>query len=143
MSALAVVAGTLGLGGCGAVDVAAPPEAANAACTAAAGAWPETVADESRTATTSDSPAVAAWGDPAIVARCGLTPPGPTTDECVDIDGIDWVVRPLDDGQAYTTYGRSPAIEVLVPRDHDPSPLLLTAFTQAARQTPATERSCV
>ena len=51
----------------------------------------------------------------AIIARCGLDPLSPTTEDCVTVDGVDWVVRPLSDGSAATTYGRDPAIEVLAP----------------------------
>ena len=58
---------------------------------------------------------------------CGLPAPAPTTDSCVVVDGVDWVVRELTDGTA-VTFGREPAIEVLVPQEHGPVPLLLPAF---------------
>ena len=80
----------------------------------------------------------AAWGDPPVIARCGLPAPAPTADSCVDVDGVDWVVRPLTDGSAAVTYGREPALEVLVPAEHGPVPLLLPAFGGAARALPET-----
>jgi hypothetical protein len=48
--------------------------------------------------------ATTAWGDPAIVLRCGVEPPGPTTQRCESVtsaDGpsIDWLVT-QDDGSA-------------------------------------------
>jgi hypothetical protein len=60
----------------------------------------------------------------------------------VDVDGVDWVVRPLTDGSAAVTYGREPALEVLVPAEHGPVPLLLPAFGAAARALPETGRHC-
>jgi hypothetical protein len=83
-----------------------------------------------------------AWGDPALIARCGLDPLGPTTDDCVTVDGVDWVVRPLSDGSVATTYGRDPAIEVLAPGAYGAVPLLLPAFTDVAKSLPVTGRHC-
>lgn len=73
------------------------------------------------------SQATAAWGeriDP-VVLRCGVEPLGPTTDQCVRAEdgttSVDWVAVPgeEDDGGGadwrFTTYGRVPAVEVLVP----------------------------
>ena len=93
-------------------------------------------------ATSPETASAAAWGDPAIIARCGLDPLGPTTEECVSVDGIDWVVRRLTDGSAATTYGRDPAIEVLAPAEYGPVPLLLPAFTPVARTLPENGRHC-
>ncbi len=95
-----------------------------------------------RVATTPDSPSLAVWGDPAIIARCGLAPLTPTTLECVTVDGVDWVVRSLSDGTAAVTYGTDPAIEVLVPTSYGPAPLQLPAFGAAARELPTNGRHC-
>ena len=124
------------------VEVTPPPAADDPACSRVASRWPTTVADLGRVDTTSSSPAVAAWGDPAVVARCGVTALGPTTQDCIAVDGIDWVVDRLSDGASFTTYGTDPAIEVLVPADYAPEPLLLPAFDEAAAQLPSNGRSC-
>ena len=87
-------------------------------------------------------PAVRAWGDPAVIARCGLPEPGPTTDECLGVSGVDWVAHRLSDGVRFTTFGRSPAIEVLVPSAYAPEPLLLPAFAKAAAAIPQGSRHC-
>lgn len=58
---------------------------------------------------------VTTWGDGAVVLRCGLRPPGPTVDRCVDVDGVDWVLRDAEfrDGRkVLVTYGRDPAVEI-------------------------------
>ena len=106
------------------VSVPAAPDAADPQCAAVVLALPADLADLPRLRT--GSQATVAWGDPAdpVVLRCGVTPPGPTTDRCVTADdgttSIDWLAVPGVDGAAptpwrFTTYGRSPAVEVLVP----------------------------
>ncbi|MEO7071194.1 MAG: DUF3515 family protein [Nostocoides sp.] len=92
--------------------------------------------------TSPTSPAVHAWGDPAIIARCGVAALGPTTDPCIDVSGVDWVARQLSDGVAFTTFGTDPAIEVLVPKVYAPEPLLLPAFDAAAKALPRTALTC-
>ncbi|MFZ5871876.1 MAG: DUF3515 family protein [Actinomycetota bacterium] len=102
--------------GCAApVDVEVAPQAADPLCAQVlvslrSGAYDE-LAGRPRRDTTSQS--TAAWGDPPVVLRCGVEPPGPTTAACVDVEGVDWV---LDDARAtFTTYGRVPAVEVAFP----------------------------
>ncbi len=140
--AVLVVLPTLLVGGCAsAVPVTAAPHATDPACAALVLATPDSLGDGlSRRHTTAQ--ATTAWGDPAIVLRCGVEPPGPTTERCVTVtspDGppIDWLVV-QDDGSGasaaptpgtpptataaptatawtFTTYGRVPAVEVDVP----------------------------
>ena len=124
------------------IDVATPADAGSAACRSAADHWPKTVGGQLLRTTSSSSDAVRAWGDPAIIARCGVAPLGPTTDQCLSVSGVDWVAHQLTDGVRFTTYGRSPAIEVLVPSAYKPEPLLLTAFGAAATVIPQGEHRC-
>ncbi len=112
------------------------------ACQQVAQLWPSTVADQPQRVTAVDSETVAAWGDPAIIARCGAAIVGPTQDQCLDIAGIDWVAVPLDDGFSFTTFGRDPAIEVLVPSAYTSEALVMPAFTQAADSIPQTLGEC-
>jgi hypothetical protein len=121
-------------------EVALAPQASAAVCASAA--WPDDVSGHARVPTQPDDGSAAAWGDPAIIARCGHDPLVPTTDDCVTVDGVDWVVRPLTDGSVATTYGRDPAIEVLAPSAYGAVPLLLPAFTEVAKTLPATGRHC-
>lgn len=139
-----VVAGTaVCSAGCSRPPQVVPADRADApACQVAASRWPQTVTGRHRVAVQTSSPAVAAWGDPAIIARCGLTSPGPTTDECISVDGIDWIARRLGDGMQFVSYGRDPAIEVLVPAAYAPEPLVLGVFGAAARSIPQGERRC-
>ena len=131
------------LSGCSSIDVADPVGAGSALCRSAAAGWPTTVGGQQLRATSSSSAAVRAWGDPAIIACCGLPAIGPTTDTCLDVSGVDWVAHQLTDGVRFTTYGRSPAIEVLVPSAYSPEPLLLPAFGKAASAIPQGPRHCL
>lgn len=137
---LAVVLGA-GTAGCSqAVEIGVPAFATQAPCPQLS--WPQQAAGHDRVATTSDSAAVAAWGDPAIVARCGVAAPPPTTLACLGVDDVDWIVEPLSDGTRFTTYGRRPAMQVLVPDAYSPEPMVLGSFTQVARRLPGTGRRC-
>lgn len=131
------------LAGCTSAVEVRPFEGSDSpACQRVADAWPATVRDLERREVAVQSRGVAAWGDPAIIARCGADPPGPTTDQCLDVAGVDWIARELEDGWRFTSYGRDPAVEVLVPDAHDPDALLLTAFNPAAEAVPQGERRC-
>ncbi|MFD6417386.1 DUF3515 family protein [Streptomyces sp. NPDC060194] len=59
---------------------------------------------------------VASWGDGRIILRCGVGEIPPTVDPCVNANGVDWVLdekRLEKEGvAAFTTYGRSPAVEL-------------------------------
>lgn len=125
------------------VEVTLPAQAGSAACTGASKAWPPTVSGLASVEVSPASPAVHAWGDPAVIARCGVAEPGPSTD-CLTVDDVDWVVTQLSDGARFVTFGRSPALEVLVPSHWAPGNegSLLPVFSAAARTLPTTGRAC-
>ena len=140
--ALAVAVSTLA--GCSkAVAVTVPAQAGGAACAAVARLWPADVAGHRPVEVSPASPAVRAYGDPAVIARCGVAEPAPSTD-CLSVNDVDWVVTMLTDGAKFVTYGRSPALEVLVPSSAAPGSegSLLPGFTAAARALPTTGRKC-
>lgn len=63
-----------------------------------------------------DAQSTAAWGDPvAIIVRCGLEKPGPSTLPCVTVDGVDWLIdesnRP---DYVFRTFGLDPSTEVII-----------------------------
>ena len=41
--------------------------------------------------------ATAAWGDPPVVLRCGVPPPGPTGAPCLRVADVDWVAGDVPD----------------------------------------------
>lgn len=127
------------------VKAAVPAKANSAACRKVASAWPAKVSGLDAYPVNTPSDAVRAWGDrpeKAIIARCGLSMPGPSTDACTQVDGVDWVQRKLDDGYEFTTYGRDPAVQVLIPNDLGTAPLFLPAFTAAAEKIPQGTHRC-
>ena len=122
-------------------SVQAAENAADPACAPAMIAMPDEVGDHSLRPT--DSQATAVWGDPsAVVLRCGVEPPAPTTDRCVSAEGVDWVVREEGENWRITTYGRSPAVEVLFARDRATSDSVMVTLASAVGRIPA-DRGCV
>ncbi len=119
-----------------------PGDGTSPGCVAAAQAWPADVSGMPRRDTQPESAAVAAWGDPAVIARCGVAALGPTDTECVDVDGVGWIPQSLSDGTRFTTFGTEPALEVLVPAAYAPEPLLLPAFGAAAKALPRNDLAC-
>ncbi len=103
------------LSGCTSMLVVDPAEdAADPDCALPMLLMPDEVNELSQRATSSQG--TTAWGEPAtVIVRCGVAPPAPTTDPCVSVDGVDWVqVRAEEDTWQFVTYGRTPAVEVLV-----------------------------
>ncbi len=116
LAPLALIPLTLALLSACAPTVALTPaaDATNPRCADVIVHLPGSVAGQSLRQT--DAQATGAWGDPAaIILRCGVTPPGPTSAQCATIKGIDWIV---DDTKkpvyTFTTYGRTPAVQVVV-----------------------------
>ncbi|MFI7482912.1 DUF3515 family protein [Kocuria sp. M1R5S2] len=133
------------LTGCApAVTVDPAENAADPGCAPAMLAMPEGVGEHERRETTSQG--TTAYGDPtAAVVRCGVTPPGPTTDACSSVNGVDWLIRRSEeDGSLWTatTYGRDPAVEVVFDSSAVASSTLLVELGSAVEQIPA-ERRCL
>ena len=110
----AALACTVALTGCaGDVPLDAAEDANNPACADVIVRLPDTVADLHQR--TTNAQATGAWGDPAgVLLRCGIEPSGPTTDECVNVNGVDWIIdRSNPPLYRFEAYGRSPGLEVL------------------------------
>ena len=123
------------------VDVTAAKDAANPACAPMMVALPDSIADAALRKT--NSQATAAWGDPSqVVLRCGVNVPGPTTDRCVSVNGIDWVIKEGDPVWTLTTFGRNPATEILMDPDKISSATVLADLSGPAGKIPATGK-CV
>jgi len=99
-----------------------------AACRAFLDDLPDTLADQERRDDVKPDDALgAAYGDPAIIVRCGVgTPPGFTLESsCEEVNGVGWYVPPEqydDQGADATLYtaGYSPVVEVEVPAEYRP-----------------------
>ncbi|PWC08301.1 DUF3515 domain-containing protein [Mycetocola zhujimingii] len=115
-----LLAALIGLTGCSSAVTLEPAEDANnPACADVIVRLPDTVADKPKRETNAQS--TAAWGSPAaVILRCGVAVPGPTTDPCIALNGIDWIAdesEAANDTYRYTTYGREPAVEVIINAD--------------------------
>lgn len=93
---------------------------------------------------TTNAQATGAWGDPAtVLLYCGIEPSGPTTDQCVTVKDVDWII---DDSRAplyrFEAYGRSPGIEIIVDADQQVSGTnAIAELSSAVSQLPQ-ERHC-
>ncbi|MEU9447106.1 DUF3515 family protein [Streptomyces sp. NPDC048277] len=90
------------------------PYAKDPACARLADRYPDRLDGDTRDLVSFQGLAV--WGHGEVELRCGVTPPAPTTDACVSVDGVDWVWRETaaNGRRTLVTYGRSPAVEVSV-----------------------------
>lgn len=112
------------------VGVEAAADATNPECAAVMVSLPEVVAEHELRET--DSQATAAWGDPSqVVLRCGVAVPGPTTDACASVNGVDWIIQEEAEVWRATTYGRDPAVEVLFDPNQVPSSTILVDLGSA------------
>jgi len=103
------------LSGCAGTIALRPAEAANdPACAEIMVRVPDVVAGLDRRSTNAQS--TAAWGDPAaVILRCGLPDGGPSVLPCFTLDDVDWLRDGASDPNfTFTTYGRNPAVEVLI-----------------------------
>ena len=106
---------------------------------------PDALGERERVQTTSQSSAAWGAGDDLVVLRCGVEPLGPTTDPCVGVGAVDWVTSRPEGEPArtlYTTYGRSPAVEVTL-RGEEPTgvDVVLSELGGAVEAVPA-DRTC-
>ncbi|RAX45682.1 DUF3515 domain-containing protein [Arthrobacter sp. AQ5-06] len=123
------------------VDVTAASDAANPACAPMMVALPDAIGDAALRKT--NSQATAAWGDPSqVILRCGVNVPGPTTDRCVSVNGIDWVIKEGDPVWTLTTFGREPATEILMDPEKISSATVLADLSASVGKIPAS-RNCV
>ncbi len=155
-----MVAGVAVLAGCGsaAVNVPPGPYAADPVCAEVLQQLPGEVADGERRSIASQS--TAAWGEPPVALRCGVEVPGPSTERCITVESgdtsVDWLALEGDDEMVpeharrergawtFITYGRVPAIEVVVPaeRGGDQPTAPLVEIATAVEHT-TVERQCV
>jgi hypothetical protein len=101
-----------------------------ARCSRLTEALPEEVAGQEARKTQPAAALGGAWGDPAIVAQCGVRVPSDfsRTSACTEADGVGWFVpdAQVDDSSAdvvMSTAGYRPVLQVTVPADYRPNGL--------------------
>ena len=130
MAVLLAASGCSGSDAKASVPVPRPPAAEAAFCRALAKELPGTVAGLERTGTEPESELTAAWGDAAIVLRCGVPRPEKMNDpqaRAVEANGVNWMVEQREgDGPRFTTTYRKTYVEVTLDERyaHDVGPLV-------------------
>ncbi len=142
--AAAVVAAVLLLGGC-AQTVALDPadDAINPVCASVIVGLPETVAGLEQRQTNAQG--TSAWGEPAsVILHCGVQVPPPTAEyPCYTVEGVDWLLNDENAPQyVFTSYGRDPAIEVVVDNEAASGLAALTDLAFAITNSPK-EGECI
>ena len=146
--ALALLGTSFLLAGCSRGLPVAPPEpqpsgSAYFACANLKAQLPERVLGNGTTATTPWSSLTTAWGDPAIVLRCGVPAPAALTptSQLITIDGVDWFPEQLSDGYRFTSDGRAADVEVRVPGRYAPEVNPLVDLAAAMKKADPVEGS--
>lgn len=134
----AVTAVLILLAGCGtpAVPVDAPTPG-DPACADLVASLPDSLdgLEQRRTDPGSVSGA-RAWGDPAIVVRCGVGDPADydPTATCLDVNGVGWFASRVDDAAVrFTSRWSTPRLEVTVPSSRAPEGQWLAPVSTATR----------
>jgi CBS domain-containing protein len=147
-----VFAAGCGGGGSDRVEVAAPAtaDAASASCLALHEALPAKVMDGARRKVSTESASTAAWGDPAIVLRCGVERPpslrvvdpdkvGSEPVDSVEVNGVVWAFAKFDGGVRFTTVYRRVRVEMTVPKKFaEPAAPLVDVADAVTRTNPTT-----
>lgn len=126
---------------CAATVPMEPAEDANSpACAGVTVRLPEQVAGLDRRDT--NAQATGAWGDSAAVQLvCGEEPSGPTTDQCVTVNDVDWVIN---DSAApiyrFEAYGREPGLAVYVDSEVVSGTDAVLDLSAVARHLPQTRK---
>jgi hypothetical protein len=109
-----------------------PPEQTSACASLVAAAPPEVDGD----ADSGRTQFAAAWGDPQIVLKCGVSVPDEyeKTSEMVVINEVAWFGREQPDGYLFTAVGRTPLVEVYVPDTHAPEVNPLVDLAEMMKQ---------
>lgn len=106
-----------------------------AVCRSVTGALPkEVVVDVVRRRTTPDDASTAAWGDPAIVLRCGVAP-GSALDDLYEFDGVQWAMHDTGATRTWTTLGRAVNVQVVIPDHYGDQAELLGSLAAALAPT--------
>jgi hypothetical protein len=123
----------------GGVEVEPPSPSTRVApvCRDLAKALPDRLDGLEQRATVPDSTFTAAWGDPAVVVRCGVRPPTglQPTSQLFGVNRVDWFPQVAEDGSAtFTTTGRVTYVEVVVPESRQPGSNYLVDLAAPVRE---------
>jgi hypothetical protein len=80
-----------------------------------------------------DSLGTKAWGDPAIVLRCGVAIPEAfsTASQLLTVNNVNWYPEELQAGVRFTSMETMEFVEVSIPSDYDKTAEILTKLSSA------------
>ncbi|SJN08320.1 conserved hypothetical lipoprotein [Leucobacter sp. 7(1)] len=142
VAAIAVAGIAATLTGCaGQVPMTSADDSNNPACADVIVRLPDTVAEQKKRSTNAQG--TGAWGEQAAVQLvCGVEPTGPTTDDCVNVNGVDWVIdRSNAPIYRFEAYGRSPGLAVFVDSEQVSGTEVTVDLGAVVKQLPQT-RQC-
>jgi hypothetical protein len=142
---LAVASPALPLSGCSSAVEVGGPTRGPAQCRALVRELPDTVDGQTRRDVQPQQALAAAWGDPAIVLRCGVPAPGALTaaSSCAEVNGVGWFAEQRADAWRFTTIGRSANVQVQVPYDYQPAADALVDLAADVREQVPEVQPCV
>jgi hypothetical protein len=127
VAAAAAVTLAASLVGCAStVPLEPAADANNPGCADVIVRLPDSVSDQQRRET--NAQATGAWGSPtSVLLYCGVEVPSASTQRCIQVDGIYWLVDDTDKpSYVLRSYGREPAIDVVVDAEEaGPTPALM------------------
>jgi hypothetical protein len=101
-----------------AVATPSPAPKVAAVCARLHDAVPPTVDGRVKVPASPASELTAAWGDPAVVLRCGVAKPRSLrpTSELIEVNSVRWFLQETHSAYVFTTYGRVAFVEIRVPK---------------------------
>lgn len=132
----------LTLSGCSAtVNLEPAPDANNPACAEVIVRLPDEIDGNKKRVT--GAQATSAWGTPtAVIMRCGLEPVMASKLPCITQAGVDWLVDETNaPSYRFITFGRTPALEVVVDSNKVAGVTALDSLASQAKYLPST-RNC-
>jgi uncharacterized protein DUF3515 len=87
----------------------------------------------------------AAWGDPAIILRCGVEEPEALSrsSPCYTVRDVGWLSETTADGYLFTTIGRTFYVSVEVPKTYDPAADALADLAPSVKKHDPLKQRCV
>ncbi len=119
------------MAGCGfgavSVEPYEPQPGSEQTCAALLADLPNVVSDAVRRDVDPDTTLAAAWGQPAIVLRCGVPMPAAYQLDAtlLDVGGVGWFAEEGQGGTFFTSTDRQVLVEVAVPGDYAPEGFVL------------------